>query len=60
MAKKKQFAVLGLGRFGMSLAKTLSENGFDVLAVDKNSENVQIASEFVTHAVKADVSDEYS
>ena len=35
MAKKKQFAVLGLGRFGMSLAKTLSENGFDVLAVDK-------------------------
>ena len=44
----------------MSLAKTLSENGFDVLAVDKNAENVQIASEFVTHAVKADVSDEYS
>ena len=36
MAKKKQFAVLGLGRFGMSLAKTLSENGFDVLSIVKD------------------------
>lgn len=57
---KKQFVVLGLGRFGMSVAKSLSENGYDVLAVDNDSENVQEAAEFVTHAVKADVSDELS
>lgn len=60
MSKSKQFCVLGLGRFGLSVAKTLSDNGFDVLAVDKNPEFVQIASEFVTHAVKADVTDEHS
>lgn len=60
MAKRKQFVVLGLGRFGMSIAKTLSDNGFDVMAVDINAEHVQIASEFVTHAVRADISDEIS
>lgn len=60
MAKKKQFVVLGLGRFGLSVAKTLSDNGFDVMAVDMNAENVQIASAFVTHAARADVTDELS
>lgn len=60
MSKKKQFAILGLGRFGMSVAKTLSKNGYDVMAIDINAENVQIASEFVTHAVRADISDELS
>lgn len=60
MSKKKQFVVLGLGRFGMSVAKSLSEIGYDVMAVDINSENVQYASEFVTHAVRADVGDELS
>ena len=29
MINKKQFAVLGLGRFGRSIARTLSENGAD-------------------------------
>ena len=32
---KKQFIVIGLGRFGSSLAKTVSELGHDVLAIDK-------------------------
>lgn len=58
--KKKQFVVLGLGRFGMSVAKTLSENGYDVMAVDINGDHVQEASAFVTHAVKADISNELS
>ena len=30
----KQFVVVGLGRFGSSLAETLAENDFDVLAID--------------------------
>lgn len=56
--KRKQFGVLGLGRFGMSVAKTLSKNGFDVIAVDSDPDNVQEASEFVTYAAMADITDE--
>ncbi len=55
---RKQFAVLGLGRFGMSVSKTLSENGFDVIAVDSDPENVNEASQFVTYAAIADITDE--
>ena len=54
----KQFAVLGLGRFGMSVAKSLTDNGYTVMVADRSEEKVQEASEFVTYAVKADVSDE--
>lgn len=58
MSTKKQFLVMGLGRFGFSLAKTLAENGYDVMGVDCDDEKVQNAAEFLTHAVKADVADE--
>ncbi len=58
MVIKKQFAVLGLGRFGRSIARTLSEAGAEVLAVDNNMELVQDISEYVTHAVMADITDE--
>lgn len=60
MAKRKQYVVLGLGRFGLSVARTLSENGFDVLAAGNDPEAVQVASEFVTHAVCIDVTDDFS
>lgn len=56
--RKKQYVVFGLGRFGMSVAKTLSDKGLDVLAIDNNIEMVQEASKFCTRAVKADVTDE--
>ena len=36
--KNKQFAVLGLGRFGRSIAEELSRNGAEVLAVDLNAD----------------------
>ncbi len=54
----KQFAVLGLGRFGSSLAKTLYGLGHDVLAVDEREEVVQDISDSVTHAIQADAADE--
>lgn len=54
----RQFAVIGLGRFGWSVAKTLSEKGHQVLAIDKNEDLVQGASDFVTEAVQADSTDE--
>lgn len=54
----RQFAVIGLGRFGLSVAKTLSEKGRQVLAIDSNEELVQEVSEFVTEAVQVDSTDE--
>jgi len=54
----KQIIVLGLGRFGMSLAKTLSSVGHEVLAMDLDRKNVQAVAPLVAHAVEADVTDE--
>ncbi|GLI18215.1 potassium transporter Trk [Tepidanaerobacter syntrophicus] len=54
----KQFVVIGLGRFGFSLAKTLYELGHDVLGIDNDEEIVQSVAESITHAVKADATDE--
>lgn len=56
----KQFIVVGLGRFGTSVAKTLFQMGHDVLAIDNDEEVVQHISEYVTHAVQADATDENS
>ncbi|MDO4753932.1 MAG: TrkA family potassium uptake protein [Bacillota bacterium] len=61
MAKKNhytQFAVLGLGRFGMSIVQTLSEYDVNVLACDRDDVKLQHAMEYATHVVKADVFDE--
>jgi trk system potassium uptake protein TrkA len=55
---KRQFAVIGLGRFGSSVAQYLSELGYEVLAVDDNAQRVQDISHIVTHAVIADSTDE--
>ena len=54
----KTFAVIGLGRFGSSLAVKLSELGAEVLAVDGNMSIVEDISEKVTHAVAGDCTDE--
>ena len=56
--KTKQFIVLGLGRFGMSLAKTLCELGQEVLAVDESEELVNEAAPYVTQALQMDATDE--
>lgn len=59
MAKRsKQYAVIGLGRFGTSVALTLSRSGCEVLAVDSDEERVQKISEEVTHVAVADSTDE--
>lgn len=54
----KSFVVIGCGRFGKSVAKTLFDLGNEVLAIDKSEELVQEISDEVTHAVQADVMDE--
>lgn len=53
----KQFAVLGLGVFGSTVVKTLSEYGCEVLAIDKDPECVQRVAEYATKAVIGDVTD---
>ncbi|WP_233566648.1 potassium channel family protein [Cohnella endophytica] len=55
---KKQFAIIGLGRFGSNVAKYLAELGYEVLAVDDNAQRVQDVAHYVTHAVIADSTDE--
>jgi len=55
---KKQFAVIGLGRFGSNLAGYLAKMGYEVLAVDENEERVQAVAHSVTHAVSANSTDE--
>ena len=58
MKKDRQFAVIGLGRFGSNMAKALSKMGYEVLAIDKNQHKVQEFSDEVTHVVQADTTDE--
>ena len=54
------YLVVGLGRFGRSVARTLYENNQDVLAIDDDEEVVQqaIDSGVVSEAVVLDASDE--
>jgi trk system potassium uptake protein TrkA len=54
----KQFAVIGLGRFGSSLARALSSMGYEVLAIDTNEENVSNITNEITYAVQMDALDE--
>ncbi|NQT95531.1 MAG: TrkA family potassium uptake protein [Candidatus Omnitrophica bacterium] len=54
----RQFAVIGLGRFGSSVAKTLSEKGHQVLAIDLSEDRVQDFSDIVAQAVCVDATDE--
>lgn len=55
---EQQILIIGLGHFGMSLAKSLSEKGAEVIAVDRRRALVEEASEFVTEAVVLDATDE--
>jgi trk system potassium uptake protein TrkA len=55
---KRQIVVIGLGRFGISLATTLIAEGHNVLAVDKDENRVQNIASQVTHAVQADATNE--
>lgn len=58
MKKKKQFAVIGMGRFGSSVAKSLYSMGFDVLAIDDDEHRIQDVLNYVTHGVQANTTDE--
>jgi trk system potassium uptake protein len=55
---KKHFAVIGLGRFGFSVAKTLAKYGSEVIAIDNEEERVKKVAEFVAYAIQLDAMDE--
>jgi trk system potassium uptake protein len=55
---KKQAIVIGLGQFGMSLSRALSERGMEVMAIDLDEERVRTASSFAASAVAFDATDE--
>ncbi len=57
---KEQILIIGLGQFGMSLARTLNEKGFQVIAVDIDQKLVNEASNFVTDAICLNAIDEVS
>ncbi len=51
---KKEFAVIGLGRFGSSVALTVESHGYPVLGIDVNPDFVQKYAHLLTHAVVLD------
>lgn len=55
---KKQYAVIGLGRFGSAVAETLAEAGAEVIAIDNDETRVKTLSEVVTLAIQCDATDE--
>lgn len=55
--KRKQFGVIGLGRFGSAIATTLAELGHDVIGVDGNEEHVHQLADVITHAIQLDATD---
>jgi len=54
----KRAIVIGLGIFGYHIARTLFENGFDVVAIDKNKDVIQRIRDYSTKAVLADGTDQ--
>ncbi|HFL0654890.1 TPA: TrkA family potassium uptake protein [Listeria monocytogenes] len=55
---KEGFAVIGLGRFGGSICRSLVEQGMEVLAIDSDEERVNEYMSIATHAVIANSTDE--
>jgi trk system potassium uptake protein TrkA len=54
---KRQFAIIGLGRFGSAMATTLLTLGQDVLGIDSDEERVQELSDRVPHLLAVNASD---
>ncbi len=55
---KKQYVIIGLGRFGSSVAQTLVEQGAEVLVIDDSEEKINQAASYATHAIQMDATDE--
>ncbi|TCX48920.1 TrkA family potassium uptake protein [Dehalobacter sp. 14DCB1] len=58
MKKDKQFVVVGVGRFGESVATSLYKAGHEVLVIDNSEKAIQDIADRVTHAIQLDARDE--
>jgi len=56
--RSNQFVVIGLGRFGSSIAREMVHLGYEVLGVDRDEEKVNELSSVLTHTVVADATEE--
>ena len=54
----KQYAIIGMGRFGRSVAHTLTELGYQVLAIDNDSRKVNKVLPSITRTVECDATNE--
>ncbi|QER39548.1 TrkA family potassium uptake protein [Acinetobacter suaedae] len=54
-----QFAVIGLGSFGATVALELTKLNHDVIGIDTQKRNVENLADKITHAVIADATDEH-
>ena len=54
----RRFAIIGLGRFGQKLAIALAMSGAEVIAIDKDREEIELIRDQVSHAVRLDSTDE--
>ena len=54
---QKEYIVIGMGRFGSSVAAALFKEGNEVLAIDKNEENIENNQDCITHGVIGDATD---
>lgn len=57
MKKKKQYLVIGLGRFGSAVATELAAQGMQVLAIDRDMELVEEHRSLLTDVVRGDAMD---
>jgi len=55
---KREFAVIGLGRFGGSICEVLSMEGMKVLAIDRDEQKINEFKNIASHAVIVDSTDE--
>ncbi|MGH9386810.1 MAG: potassium channel family protein [Vicinamibacterales bacterium] len=55
---KRSFAVIGLGRFGSTMAMTLAELGHDVIGIDSNEDNVRVLADHISLSMQLDATDE--
>lgn len=54
----KSFCVIGLGRFGSSVVKSLVKNGHEVVAIDTDAKKIDDYKDIATHVMIADATDE--
>lgn len=56
--RPSQYAVIGIGRFGTSVVETLTDLGYEVLAIDPEEKNIERVRNIATHTAVVDVTNE--